>query len=53
MKDSAGGKGDSAMEPMQILVDEHNLIRQALDNFSIALDKLEKGERPPSECFEK
>ena len=41
------------MKPTQILVDEHNLIRQAIDNFALAVEKLERDERPPKEFFEK
>jgi len=41
------------MKPTEILVDEHNLIRQALDSFVLAVEKLERNERPPTEFFEK
>ena len=40
------------MDPIETLVDEHELIRQFLDNLSTATDKLESGERPPREFFE-
>ncbi len=36
----------------EVLAGEHNLIRQALDNFSLAVEKMENGERPPKEFFE-
>jgi serine/threonine protein kinase len=39
-------------DPIEMLVNEHNLIRQFLDNLSIAADKLEVEERPPREFFE-
>jgi hemerythrin-like domain-containing protein len=41
------------MDAIEILVNEHGLIRQFLDNLSMAMDKLETGERPPREFFEK
>lgn len=41
------------MKPTEILIDEHNLIRQALDSFVLAIEKLERNERPPAEFFEK
>ncbi|GAB4330507.1 MAG: hypothetical protein Kow0099_01100 [Candidatus Abyssubacteria bacterium] len=40
------------MKPTEILAGEHSLIRQALDNFSLAVEKLETGERPPERFFE-
>ncbi|MBI4833025.1 MAG: hemerythrin domain-containing protein [Candidatus Lindowbacteria bacterium] len=41
------------MKPTEILREEHNLIRQALDNFEMAVEKLENGEKPAKEFFEK
>ena len=41
------------MTPMEILIEEHRLIRQALDNLSLAIEKLENEERPPVEFFKK
>lgn len=41
------------MKPTELLISEHNLIRQALDNFSLAVEKLEKGETPSREFLEK
>lgn len=41
------------MKPTQILRDEHALIRQALDSCALAVEKLEAGERPPEEFFQK
>ncbi len=41
------------MDAVEVLVNEHGLIRQFLDNLSIALEKLEGDERPPREFFEK
>jgi hemerythrin-like domain-containing protein len=40
------------MKPTEILAGEHSLIRQALDNFSLSVVKLETGERPSKEFFE-
>jgi hemerythrin-like domain-containing protein len=40
------------MKSLEILIREHGLIRQALDIFSSAKEKLEKGKRPPKEFFE-
>lgn len=40
------------MTPVEILVEEHALIRQGLDNLSLAIEKLEEGEKPPAEFFE-
>jgi hemerythrin-like domain-containing protein len=39
--------------PTEILMKEHDLIRRALDNFSVALEKMENGEKPPKEFFER
>lgn len=41
------------MKPTELLIEEHNLIRQALESMGLAIDKLETGERPPVEFFEK
>ena len=41
------------MNPVDILIEEHLLVRQFLDNLSIALNKLEKDIRPPREFFDK
>ena len=40
------------MDPIETLVDEHELIRQFLDNLSMAINKLESGVGPPREFFE-
>jgi hemerythrin-like domain-containing protein len=41
------------MKAIDILLREHDLIRQVLDDLSIAIEKLEMDERPPKEFFEK
>jgi hemerythrin-like domain-containing protein len=41
------------MDPIDILSEEHRLIRQALDAFSLATHKMEQGINPPLEFFEK
>ncbi len=41
------------MNPLEILRTEHALIRQYLDNLAYATEKLERGEQPPKEFFEK
>jgi hemerythrin-like domain-containing protein len=41
------------MKSLEILTKEHGLIRQVLDNLSLAIEKLEVDERPPREFFEK
>ncbi len=41
------------MDPLEILADEHGLIRQALDNCRLARQKMEDGDNPPVEFFEK
>jgi hemerythrin-like domain-containing protein len=41
------------MHPIEILADEHRLIRQALDSFGLATHKMEQGVNPPAEFFEK
>lgn len=40
------------MKALEILGREHGLIRQYLDNLTFAVEKLERGERPPKEFFE-
>ena len=40
------------MKPLEILCNEHGLIRHFLDNLALAVEKLESGERPPREFFE-
>ena len=40
------------MKPLEILSNEHGLIRQFLDNLALAVEKLEDGQRPPREFFE-
>lgn len=41
------------MDPIEILMNEHGLIRNYLDNLTRAVTKLENGERPPRAFFEK
>jgi len=41
------------MKPTEILVEEHELIRRALESMRLAVKRLEGGERPPVEFFEK
>lgn len=41
------------MNAVDILIEEHLLIRQFLDNLSIALKELEKDRHPPREFFDK
>jgi hemerythrin-like domain-containing protein len=48
-----GHKVPQSLDPMEILVNEHGLIRQFLDNLAIAMDQIETEERPPREFFEK
>jgi len=48
-----GRKVPQSSDPIEILVNEHGLIRQFLDNLAIAVDQLETEERPPREFFEK
>ena len=40
------------MRCLEILVQEHGILNEALDALSLALDKLEKGEKPPRKFFE-
>ena len=40
------------MEALQILKAEHGMIRQYLSTLAFALDKMERGERPPKQFFE-
>jgi hemerythrin-like domain-containing protein len=46
-------KKGGMMTPTKILMDEHALIRQFLDNLVMSLEKMETGERPPVKFFEK
>ncbi|KPJ83729.1 MAG: hypothetical protein AMS18_17305 [Gemmatimonas sp. SG8_17] len=41
------------MKPIEILRNEHGLIRQYLENLTLAEKKLENNERPPREFFDK
>jgi hemerythrin-like domain-containing protein len=41
------------MDPLEALSNEHGLIRQYLDNLSMAADRIENGQRPSSAFFEK
>ncbi len=41
------------MSPLETLRNEHGLIRQFLDNLALAVAKLEDGEQPPREFFDK
>ncbi len=41
------------MDPLQTLKHEHGLIRQALDNITLAKEDMENGNRPPVEFFQK
>jgi len=41
------------MDPIEILMNEHGLIRSYLDNLNKAVVKLENGEKPPRAFFEK
>ena len=41
------------MEPMEILRNEHGLIRQYVDHLSIAAERMQEGQHPPREFFEK
>jgi hemerythrin-like domain-containing protein len=41
------------MRPLEVLRNEHGLIRHFLDNLALAVERLENGERPPSEVFDK
>ncbi len=41
------------MNPTEMLMDEHRLIRQGLDNFRLATQKMEQGINPPAQFFEK
>lgn len=41
------------MGALEVLRTEHALIRQYLDNLYLALEKLQRGESPPREFFEK
>jgi hemerythrin-like domain-containing protein len=41
------------MDPLETLSNEHGLIRQFLDNLSMAAGQIEKGDRPSAAFFEK
>jgi len=41
------------MDPIEILTNEHGLIRNYLDNLTKAVTKIENGENPPKEFFER
>lgn len=41
------------MDPLEVLNAEHALIRQYLDKLAYATEKLERGEQPPKEFFDK
>ena len=41
------------MNPLETLTNEHGLIRQYLDNLSLAADRIENGQRPSAAFFEK
>ncbi len=41
------------MDPLETLSNEHGLIRQFLDNLSLAGQKIEEGQRPSRAFFEK
>ena len=41
------------MKPMETLKNEHGLIRQFLDNLEFAGKRMEEGEKPPREFFDK
>jgi hemerythrin-like domain-containing protein len=48
-----GGRGGDQVKPLEILRNEHGLIRQFLENLTIAEKKMEGNEDPPREFFEK
>lgn len=41
------------MNAIEILVNEHSLIRRFLENLTLAEEKLQSGEKPPREFFDK
>ena len=41
------------MEALDILIDEHVLIREFLYSLNLCLEKMERGDRPPKEFFQK
>ena len=41
------------MDPLYTLKHEHGLIRQALDNITLAKEEMENGKKPPIEFFQK
>jgi len=42
-----------SMRPLDVLRNEHGLIRQFLDNLDLAVEKMESNELPPREFFDK
>jgi len=48
-----GTNKEDAMDALDTLVNEHGLIRQFLDNLTIAAGLIEEGQRPPRDFFEK
>lgn len=50
---SIGPKREETMNPVETLTNEHGLIRQYLDNLSMAVDRIENGQRPSEAFFEK
>lgn len=41
------------MKPLEVLANEHGLIRQFLDNLALAASNIEDGKRPSLAFFEK
>jgi hemerythrin-like domain-containing protein len=41
------------VKPTETLANEHEVIRQALDSFRLARERMEQGSNPPAEFFEK
>lgn len=41
------------MDPLDTLTNEHGLIRQFVDNLSLAAERIENGQRPSAAFFEK
>ena len=41
------------MDAIETLSNEHGLIRQYLDNLAMAIERIEQGQRPPREFFDK
>ncbi len=46
-------EGEGRMTPTKILMDEHALIRQFVDNLVLSLEKIEEGEKLSVDFFEK